>query len=119
MLLAKGHFEIYQAKRKHNTVFRVNDGAQDGAHGADSAAPSGLILPALPAAPTQPMWQTQRIGWGCDFSPPDKHGAQGTIMAKGLLEALAEAERLEGGQRCKGEGLRGGGLHVHRLLCAR
>lgn len=40
-------------------------------------------------------------------------------MAKGLLEALAEAERLEGGQRCKGEGLRGGGLHVHRLLCAR
>ena len=33
-------------------VFRVNDGAQDGVHGADSAAPSGLILPALPAAPT-------------------------------------------------------------------
>ena len=41
------------------------------------------------------MWQTQRIGWGCDFSPPDKHGAQGTIMAKGLLEALAEAERAD------------------------
>ena len=65
------------------------------------------------------MWQTQRIRWGCDFSPPDKHGARVTIMAKVLLVALAEAERLEGGQRCRGEGLRGGGLHVHRLLCAR
>ena len=39
-------------------------------------------------------------------------------MAKGLLEALAEAERLEGGQRCWGEGLGGEGLHVHCLLCA-
>ena len=56
--LAKGHFEIYQVKRKHNVVFRINDGAQDGARGADSAAPSGLILPALPTALTRPRWQT-------------------------------------------------------------
>ena len=39
-------------KSRHNTVFRVNDGAQDRARGADSAAPAGLILLALPAART-------------------------------------------------------------------
>ena len=123
---------------RHSKVFGVSDGAQEEARGAESAAPSGLTLPAFPTAPTQPRWQTQRIEQGCDFSLPSECGAWGTITAKGRLEAPGRAdwEMPEGGQ-CYGRksrnrenpskdsvfpgqqgwGVGGIGLRVHCLLC--
>lgn len=107
-------------KSRHSKVFGVSDGAQEEARGAESAAPSGLTLPAFPTAPTQPRWQTQRIEQGCDFSLPSECGAWGTITAKGRLEAPGRAdwEMPEGGQ-CYGQGwgVGGIGLRVHCLLC--